>query len=163
MEKLGEKICLLRREKGLSQEELAEAIFVSRQSVSKWENGQSIPDADNIAALCSFFNVSADSLILCSGSSPSVRAEDKPVTAVGAQSKPVMRLWLKIVIITLVCFFAFLGLLAATVFAFLLIGETDAVIWTRVVPMLCVMLVIIFCIVLGVVIGLYKKGDKPRK
>ena len=42
--KFSEKIALLRREKGMSQEELAQVVGVSRQAVQKWESGQSNPD-----------------------------------------------------------------------------------------------------------------------
>lgn len=59
----GDKIYKLRKEKGLSQEELAEALNVSRQSISKWESGSVAPDIDKIVALSEMFNVSTDFLI----------------------------------------------------------------------------------------------------
>ena len=60
---LGEKIQRLRKEKGLSQEQLAAQITVSRQAISKWELGESTPDTDNIVQLCKIFQVSADYLL----------------------------------------------------------------------------------------------------
>ena len=45
---LAEKIALLRKQKGWSQEELADKMDISRQSVSKWESAQSVPDLDKI-------------------------------------------------------------------------------------------------------------------
>ncbi len=60
---LGDKILMLRKQNGWSQEDLAELIQVSRQSVSKWEAGQSIPDMTRIIALSQIFGVSADFLI----------------------------------------------------------------------------------------------------
>lgn len=60
---LAEKIQILRQEKGLSQEQLAERLGVSRQSVSKWETGQSRPDMDKLVVLAELFGVSADYLI----------------------------------------------------------------------------------------------------
>ena len=60
---LGEKIQKLRKEKGLSQEALAEKVTVTRQTISKWELGQSTPDLDFIAQLSDIFNVSSDYLI----------------------------------------------------------------------------------------------------
>ena len=57
---LAEKIALLRRRSGLSQEELAEQMQVSRQSVSKWESGTSIPDLEKILRLSALFGVSTD-------------------------------------------------------------------------------------------------------
>ena len=58
-----EKIVELRKAKGLSQEELAEQLGVSRQAVSRWELGQTIPDIPNLLQLCELFGVSADYLV----------------------------------------------------------------------------------------------------
>ena len=60
---LGEKILKLRKEKGMSQEELASQITVSRQAISKWELGESVPDTENIIQLCKIFSISADYLL----------------------------------------------------------------------------------------------------
>ena len=60
---LGEKIQKLRKQRGLSQETLAEKVTVTRQTISKWELGQSLPDLDFIAQLSDIFNVSSDYLI----------------------------------------------------------------------------------------------------
>ena len=60
---IGKTIQDLRKRKGLSQEELAEKIDVSRQAVSKWENGSSVPDVEKIIALSDFFQVSTDYLL----------------------------------------------------------------------------------------------------
>lgn len=60
---LGEKIQKLRKQKGLSQETLAEKVSVTRQTISKWELNQSLPDLNFIAQLSEIFNVSADYLI----------------------------------------------------------------------------------------------------
>lgn len=59
---LSESIYVLRRRNGLSQEQLAEKIGVSRQSVSKWESGQSTPELDKLVALCNYFQVTMDQL-----------------------------------------------------------------------------------------------------
>ncbi|TLQ04400.1 helix-turn-helix domain-containing protein [Pediococcus stilesii] len=48
----------------LSQEDLATKLFVSRQAVSKWENGEGTPDLDNIVKLAEIFDVSLDALVL---------------------------------------------------------------------------------------------------
>lgn len=58
-----DKLIRLRKQAGLSQEELASEFNISRQSVSKWEQAQSIPDLDKIIQLSTFFNVSTDYLI----------------------------------------------------------------------------------------------------
>lgn len=61
--KLSEKILSLRTARGLSQGDLAEKLEVSRQSVSKWETGQSTPDLDKIIKLADLFGVSVDELV----------------------------------------------------------------------------------------------------
>ena len=60
---LADRIVELRKKKGWSQEELAEMIDVTRQSVSKWESGQSLPDLDKILKLADIFGVSTDYLL----------------------------------------------------------------------------------------------------
>jgi len=60
---LGEKIHQLRKSKGLSQEELAGQLTVSRQAISKWELGESVPDTENVLQLSKIFGVSTDYLL----------------------------------------------------------------------------------------------------
>lgn len=60
---LADKIMKLRKQCGWSQEELAEQLGISRQSVSKWESGVSIPDLDKIIKMSSIFHVSTDYLL----------------------------------------------------------------------------------------------------
>ncbi|MDO5540125.1 MAG: helix-turn-helix domain-containing protein [Eubacteriales bacterium] len=60
---LGDKITALRKQNGWSQEELAQKLEISRQSVSKWESGASIPDLDRIVKLSGLFGVSTDYLL----------------------------------------------------------------------------------------------------
>ena len=64
MHKVGERISLYRKERNLSQEELATVLNVSRQTISKWETGDTLPDVYNAVALASLFHVSLDALIL---------------------------------------------------------------------------------------------------
>ena len=61
---LGERIYLLRTQKGLSQGDLAEALEVSRQSISKWETGSSVPELDKLVKLSQLFGVTLDELVL---------------------------------------------------------------------------------------------------
>ncbi len=61
---IGEQIQHIRIEKGLTQERLAEMLEVSRQSVSKWELGQAIPDVEKIIRMSELFDVSTDTLLL---------------------------------------------------------------------------------------------------
>lgn len=59
----GENLKKLRKENNLSQDELAEKVRVSRQSVSKWENGDSYPEMNNILELCKIFNCKINDLV----------------------------------------------------------------------------------------------------
>ena len=60
---IGNRLMQYRKKAGLSQEELADKLGVSRQAVSKWECGESSPDTDNLIALAKIYNVSLDELI----------------------------------------------------------------------------------------------------
>ena len=60
---LSEKIRELRRKSGLSQEELADKLDVSRQAVSKWETGSAVPTTETLVQLADFFGVSLDFLL----------------------------------------------------------------------------------------------------
>lgn len=61
--KFHEKLLALRKQKGLSQEELGMELQVSRQTISKWEAGQSYPDFTKLVLLSDFFNLSLDELV----------------------------------------------------------------------------------------------------
>lgn len=58
-----EKLQELRKQKGLTQEELAEILFVSRTAVSKWESGRGMPSIESLKAISKFFAVSLDDLL----------------------------------------------------------------------------------------------------
>lgn len=66
----GEKIFELRKEKKLSQEEVADKLNVTRQTVSKWETNQSTPDFDKIVPLCELFEITTEELL--TGKKPEV-------------------------------------------------------------------------------------------
>ena len=61
---IGRRLLEYRKANNLSQEEVAEKLEVTRQTISKWETDQSTPDFDKIAPLCELFNISADELIM---------------------------------------------------------------------------------------------------
>lgn len=61
--KLNDKIKELRKKNGLTQEELADKLNVSRQAITKWESGDGVPDIDNIKNIALFFHVSIDYLL----------------------------------------------------------------------------------------------------
>ena len=60
---LHEKLQNLRKQKGLTQQELASALFVSRTAVSKWESGRGIPEIESLKAISKYFSVSIDELL----------------------------------------------------------------------------------------------------
>ena len=60
---LNEKLQELRKNKGLTQEELAAALYVSRTAVSKWESGRGLPSIDSLKQISAFFDVSIDDLL----------------------------------------------------------------------------------------------------
>lgn len=57
------KLKELRTKKGLSQERVAEQLYVSRQAISKWENGEALPDMENLVAISKFYGVSIDYIL----------------------------------------------------------------------------------------------------
>lgn len=67
-----EKLYLLRKKSGLSQEQLAEQLGVSRQAISKWESGQSVPECDRLIVISSYFKVSLDDLLKEDNKQPAV-------------------------------------------------------------------------------------------
>ena len=77
---LGERIRTLRGTKNLSQEDLAEALEVSRQSVSKWETDASVPDLEKLVKLSDLFGVSLDTLVRGEATLPPQMPEPVPET-----------------------------------------------------------------------------------
>lgn len=61
--KMQDKLIMLRKKAGLSQDDLAEKINVSRQAISRWENGTALPDALNVLQLSKMFHVTTDYLL----------------------------------------------------------------------------------------------------
>ena len=75
---IGTKIQNLRKQRGMSQEQLAEALGVSRQAVSKWEAEQSVPDIDKIILICDYFGVTTD-YILRNAELPQTEPQFEPI------------------------------------------------------------------------------------
>lgn len=61
--KIGDQLKKARMDKNLTQEEVAEKIFVSRQSISNWENNKTYPDIGNVIALSDLYEISLDELL----------------------------------------------------------------------------------------------------
>lgn len=74
---LKDRVLLARKTKGLSQEDLAELVGVSRQAVSKWETGEAMPDMEKLIALCHALELDMEYLALGKEPAPSVREVKK--------------------------------------------------------------------------------------
>ena len=61
--KIGQKICRLRTNQQMNQEELAHLLYVSRQAVSRWEVGDAMPSIDNVVELSKIFDISIEGLL----------------------------------------------------------------------------------------------------
>ena len=86
---LADRIQQLRKRKGISQEELADRIGVSRQAVSKWESGQTSPDLEKIVLLSDYFEVSTDYLLKGASSETASSAQVSLVQTQPAQAQTV--------------------------------------------------------------------------
>ena len=111
---LGQNLARLRAEKNLSQGDLADALEVSRQSVSKWETDASIPELDKLVRLAALFDVTLDELV--KGEAP--RSEEETGRAEGAAATPLptaapRRETRQIVGVILLCFGTLIGVLIA--------------------------------------------------
>jgi len=78
---INERIALLRKMKGLSQNELGKALNVTDKAVSKWENGDGTPDMAQIISLCQYFNISIDYLMTGSVLSDGDKTIEKEINA----------------------------------------------------------------------------------
>ena len=79
-----EKLQMLRKQKGLTQEELAEKLFVSRTAISKWESGRGYPSIDSLKAIARFYSVTIDEL-LSGGEVLTLAEEDRKRTEMRVQ------------------------------------------------------------------------------
>jgi transcriptional regulator with XRE-family HTH domain len=84
---LKEKLQALRKQKGLTQEELAAALYVSRTAISKWESGRGYPSIDSLRAIADFFSVSLDELL----SGEAMLSVDNRTYRIGDDQKIVIR------------------------------------------------------------------------
>ena len=102
--KFNEKLIELRKREGLSQEELGYKLNVTRQTVSKWELGQTTPEMDKLAEMSKIFNVSVDELIneseIQSDSNPII--EDQPIVKEGKKEKNIKIIIIGAIIIVIV-------------------------------------------------------------
>ena len=87
---IGEKIAQARREKRLTQEELADRLGVSRQAVSKWESGAAQPETDKLARLSGLLGVSCDYLLCDDASEEQENASGRPKQEAEAAGQTLM-------------------------------------------------------------------------
>jgi len=80
----GEKLLGLRKSRGLSQEDLASLLGVSRQAISRWELGSATPDIPNLVKICRTFNITADYLI-----NDDLNHPEKDPSSPGCEASPV--------------------------------------------------------------------------
>jgi len=67
---VGNKIASKRKEMKMSQDQLADRLYITRQALSKWENGTSIPSIDSLLELCKIFSISFDEILCLDANSP---------------------------------------------------------------------------------------------
>jgi transcriptional regulator with XRE-family HTH domain len=77
---IANRLVELRKKSGLSQEELADRLGLSRQAISKWERAESSPDTDNLICLAKLYNVSLDEILKTDQSVDEIVEEDKEVS-----------------------------------------------------------------------------------
>lgn len=101
--KLEEKPVLLRKEKGITQLELAEAVKVSRQAVSKWESGGSLPSTESLRGLSELYGVSVDYLLNEDEDDRALREEreQSPEPVGDRKRKPLIK-WAAVVLVVFV-------------------------------------------------------------
>jgi len=166
-----DKIVLLRKQKGWSQEELAELVDVSRQAVSKWESAQSMPDIDKLLKLSELFGVTTDYLL-----KDDCTSETPVQTAVSESTKPLRRVTMseaeeyiklrksaawRIALAVFMCIFgAALLILAAALHGTVLGSDGTGV---RVLMPIGPALIALFMLVAGAVAILVSTGSKCAK
>ena len=108
---LGKQISRLRAAKGLSQEDLANDLQVSRQSISKWETDTSVPELDKLLKLSEVFGVTLDELVKGPAEEAAQTVPTEPIPTGGPAPAPTVSGSQKIIGIILLCFGALLSLL----------------------------------------------------
>ena len=107
--KFNEKLIELRKKHGLSQEELGYKLNVTRQTVSKWELGQTTPEMDKLVEMAKIFNISVDELVNEKGNTTAQNTviEDQTIGVEGGKENKVKFIIIGIIvpaIINIVCF-----------------------------------------------------------
>ena len=101
--KIGDKLKKARMDKKLTQEEVAEKIFVSRQSISNWENNKTYPDIVNVIALSDLYQISLDELL--KGSDNFMKHLEESTDIVKSNKKLVIAILCALVVVILMALF----------------------------------------------------------
>ena len=149
---LSEKIYTLRRKRGLSQEQLAEKIGVSRQAISKWEGGLSTPELEKLRALSEFFQVSIDELTSEQG--PDAAADGGSKSAAPSGKAAESKIGIGLCILGAVCLILF-GILMVAQPSVMDQVNTSSTITLNGTGML--MILVVLLMVVGVILTVKKK------
>jgi transcriptional regulator with XRE-family HTH domain len=122
---LGENIYRLRSERNMSQGDLADALEVSRQSVSKWENNSAVPELDKLVKMAHIFGITLDEMVTGSEAPPAPKAEiPEPAPARSSRLTSAQILGIVLLVFSGLCFLVFtvVGIFVANLLLGLLIG-----------------------------------------
>jgi len=140
---VGEKIQHYRKRAGLSQEELGQQLLVSRQTVSLWETGQTLPTLDNLSRLRTIFGVSVDEILseeLANGDAGTVSEKEK-ASQVETTFLPYHRQELRSILWHTLCVPVLLTLLSLFVLSFAILSLIFVPVWS------------LICVVAGALVG----------
>lgn len=116
--KLGEKLKYYRQKNGYSQDDIAKKLNISRQAISRWENGWNMPDLENIVVLCDLYGLTTDELLKSEEPDPVIIEPDP------APKRTFFPVEFKdeifyIALMIAACFFSFLGVFIGVIMLFL--------------------------------------------
>ncbi len=163
-----ERLIKLRDENRLSQQELADMLDVTRQTVSRWESGKSYPSIPQMARICSTFAIDANEMLGCT-TEKSDDAQTKENGAEDAQQKPhAKRKFIACVAVLAALFAAALGgLIATIVYAVKDAGyDSSATVWVVSIPqntpmiVLCVFLTLFMVLIAAIFIYMIIRGKR---
>lgn len=151
-----EKLQELRKNRGLTQEELAESLYVSRTAISKWESGRGYPSIDSLKAIASFYSVTIDELL----------SGEKLISIAEKENKSNIRNMCDLLLgVVDVCFFILIMLplypksMGGYIYSVNLFEYTEITAWSRIVYWL----MFLFLIVLGILKSVLVYFKKERK
>ena len=118
--KIGELISTERKSKNLTQSKLAKKLFISEKTISKWENGNGVPDTESLTKLCQIFEISVNELLngeRISSESYTAKAEDKLLELKKEKENADKRLLNLEIVLGSITIFTFLVILCTSMFA----------------------------------------------